>query len=121
MVSVVDDDESIRESLPALLGEFGHTTNVFSSAEEFLASNCIKQTRCLIVDVCLRGMSGPELVQQLQSRGEQIEVIYVTAHADEALRSRLIADGAAACLFKPFSDSALISALHVALADKRPN
>ena len=121
LVSVVDDDESIRESLPALIREFGHSTNVFSSGEEFLASDCIKHTRCLIVDVFLRGMSGPELLQLLESRGVHIEVIYITAHADETLRSRLIEDGAAACLFKPFSDSALISALQVALAEKRPH
>ena len=111
LVSVVDDDESVRESLPDLLREFGFAAKAFSSAEEFLASDYIDQTRCLILDIAMPGMSGPELRQELKRRRLAIPVIFITAHRDEAVRSRMIKDGAVECLFKPFSDTALQGAL----------
>jgi len=115
LVSVVDDDESVRESLPDLLGELGFVSQTFSSAEDFLASSGISRTRCLILDVAMPGMGGPELQQELKHRKIDIPIIFITARRDEAVRSRLIEQGAIACLFKPFSDTALLEALNTAL------
>jgi len=118
LVSVVDDDESVRESLPDLLKEFGYTAQAFSSAEQFLASDYIGRTECLILDVAMPGMSGPDLHRELTLRGQQIPVIFITAHRDESTRPRLLAEGAVECLFKPFSDTALLDALTAALRSK---
>jgi FixJ family two-component response regulator len=115
LVSVVDDDESVRESLPDLLKEFGFSVQAFSSAEEFLASDCIGKTRCLILDVAMPGMTGPELQKELARRGQSIPIVFITAHRDETVRPRLIQQGAVDCLFKPFSDAALQDALSSAL------
>jgi FixJ family two-component response regulator len=115
LVSVVDDDESIRESLPDLLAEFGFAARTFASAEEFLASDCIGQTRCLILDVAMPGMTGPDLQRELKRRQHAIPVIFITASRDTTIRPRLIAQGAVECLFKPFSDTALLEALNAAL------
>ena len=115
LVSVVDDDESIRESLPDLLREFGFAARAFSSSEEFLASGCVLQTKCLILDVAMPGMGGPELQQELKRRKIEIPIIFITARRDETARSRLIEQGAIACLIKPFSDTALLEALNSAL------
>jgi FixJ family two-component response regulator len=115
LVSVVDDDESVRESLPDLLREFGLSVRAFSSAEEFLAADCIGQTRCLILDVAMPGMTGPEMQRELMRRGRSIPIVYVTAHRDETVRPRLIEQGAVECLFKPFSDASLQEALSAAL------
>ena len=118
LVSVVDDDESVRESLPDLLREFGFTARSFASAEDFLASECVGLTNCLILDVGMPGMSGPELQRQLKLRGKHIPIVFITANRDEALRPRVLAQGAVACLFKPFSDTALLEALNTALQVK---
>ena len=115
LVSVVDDDESVRESLPDLLREFGFTARSFSSAEEFLASEYVGQTNCLILDIGMPGMSGPELQRKLKLRGQHIPIVFITANRDEGVRPRVLAQGAVACLFKPFSDTALLEALHRAL------
>src|SRR5580698_6441894 len=115
LVSVVDDDESVRESLPDLLREFGFAASSFSSAEEFLASECIGQTNCLILDLGMPGMSGPELQRELKLRGQHIPIVFITANRDEGVRPRVLAQGAVACLFKPFSDIALLEALNSAL------
>jgi FixJ family two-component response regulator len=115
LVSVVDDDESVRESLPDLLKEFGFQVKAFSSAEEFLASEWIGKTRCLVLDVAMPGMTGPDLARELQRRGQSIPVVFITAHRNEAIRPRLLEQGAVDCLFKPFSDSALHEALNSAL------
>ena len=114
LVSVVDDDVSVRESLPDLLGEFGFAACAFSSAEEFLASDCVDQTRCLILDVAMPGMSGPELQRELNLRQREIPIIFITASTDKAVRPRLLEKGAVECLFKPFSDTALLEALNAA-------
>ena len=115
LVSVVDDDESVRESLPDLLGEFGFAAETFASAEEFLASDRIDETRCLILDVAMPGMSGPDLHRELLRRGQQIPTIFITAHGSEATRPQLIAQGAVNCLLMPFSDTALREAIDAAL------
>ncbi|MGB0037356.1 MAG: response regulator [Terriglobales bacterium] len=115
LLSVVDDDESVRESLPDLLREFGFAARVFSSAEEFLSSDCFGETSCLILDIAMPGMSGPELYQELKRRGERIPVIFVTGQTDETIRARVLKDGAAGFLPKPFSDAALLAAIETAL------
>jgi FixJ family two-component response regulator len=115
LVSVVDDDESVRESLPDLIRQFGFASQAFSSAEAFLASNLVGQTRCLVLDIAMPGMSGPELQQELRRRRQAIPIVFITAHGDEATRPGLIAHGAIDCLFKPFSDTALLEALNAAL------
>ena len=120
-VSVVDDDESVRESLPDLLRELGYSVHVYASAEEFLESKHSLETQCLILDVFLHGMTGTELIKELESRQLVIPTIFVTAHVDEALRTQLMAQGAVECLFKPFSDIALIMALRSALRVGRLN
>ena len=116
LVSVVDDDESVRESLPDLLREFGFAVQAFPSAEAFLASNYVDQTRCLILDIAMPGMSGPELQSQLVRRRHAIPVVFITALADEVVRASPLAGDAAACLLKPFSDTALLEALNAALS-----
>ena len=115
LVSVVDDDESVRESLPDLLRELGFAAQAFSSAEEFLASDCITKTKCLVLDVAMPGMSGPDLQQELARRRQEIPIIFITAHADETVRPRLLERGAVECLFKPFSETSLLEALNAAL------
>jgi FixJ family two-component response regulator len=117
LVSIVDDDESIRESLPDLLKQFGFTTRAFSSAEEFLASDCVDRTRCLILDVAMPGMNGPDLQRELKRRrnAHAIPIIFITADRETMIRQRLIERGAVECLFKPFSDTALLDALNAAL------
>ncbi len=115
LVSVVDDDQSVRESLPDLLREFGFAACAFSSAEEFLASDCVGKTRCLILDIVMPGMSGLDLQRELKHRGQGIPIVFVTARRDEAIRPRALEQGAVDCLFKPFSDTALLKALNMAL------
>jgi FixJ family two-component response regulator len=115
LVSVVDDDESVRESLPDLLRHYGFATEVFASADAFLASACVGRTRCLILDVAMPRMSGPELQRELARRCQHIPIVFITAHGDEVDSSKLLADGAVDCLFKPFSEAALLHAVHAAL------
>ena len=115
LVAVVDDDESVRESLPDLLRLFGFDTQTFRSAEAFIESDSVAQTSCLILDVGLPGLSGPELHQELLRQGHRIPTIFITAQGDRSLEARLIARGAKACLFKPFGDTALLDALTAAL------
>jgi FixJ family two-component response regulator len=117
LVSVVDDDDSVRESLPDLLKEFGFVAQAFSSAEAFLASDCVIHTRCLILDIAMPGMSGLDLQRELTDRGHKIPIVFITAQGDETIRPRLLARGAVECLFKPFSDTALLDALNVALRE----
>ncbi|MGF6378669.1 FixJ family two-component response regulator [Paraburkholderia youngii] len=118
LIAVVDDDESVRESLPDLLREFGFASRTFSSAEAFLASSCVGEARCLILDMCMPGMSGCDLQRELQQRRQTVPIIFITAHGDEALRSRVLEKGAVECLFKPFSDTALLGAIRAALYAK---
>ena len=115
LISVVDDDESIRESLPDLLKEFGFAARTFSSAEEFLISESLNETKCLILDVAMPGLSGPELQRELTRRRQEIPIVFITAQRDATVRPRLIEQGAVECLFKPFSDSDLLEALNSAL------
>lgn len=115
LVAVVDDDESVVESLPDLLRELGFAAIAFGSANEFLASADLALTRCLLLDVAMPGMSGPELQLELAFRGDNIPIIFITAQADETIRQQVVEQGAVACLFKPFSEQELRAALAAAL------
>jgi FixJ family two-component response regulator len=109
LVSVVDDDESVRESLPDLLRQVGF------AAEAFLASDVVTITSCLLLDIKMPGMSGPDLQEELTRRRQRIPIVFLTAHADRAVRPGLLSRGAVECLFKPFSETALLDALGAAL------
>jgi FixJ family two-component response regulator len=115
LVAVVDDDESVRESLPDLIREFGFEARAFSSAREYLSSDSIGDTKCLLLDIFMPGMTGIELHGELKVRGQQIPIIFMTASKNETLRPQLIEQGAVECLCKPFSDAALLAALREAL------
>lgn len=115
LVSVVDDDESVRESLPDLLKELGYAVQAFSSAEEFLASAYVDQTRCLLLDIAMPGMTGPDLQRELRLRRREIPIVFITGYRDENVRPRALEQGAVECLFKPFSEKALVKALDNAL------
>jgi FixJ family two-component response regulator len=116
LVAVVDDDESVRESLPDLLKECGFVVEAFASAEEFLASDAVSDTRCLILDIAMPGMSGLDLQRELTRRRQQIPIVFITGHLDERLRPCLLHDGAVECLFKPFSDAELLDAVNAAVS-----
>ena len=115
LITVVDDDESVRESLPDLLREFGFDAQTFSSAEEFLASQTIGDTNCLVLDLAMPGMSGSDLQQELELREQSIPIVFITGQRDAATRLRLVAKGAVECLFKPFEPDDLLRALNTAL------
>jgi len=115
LIAVVDDDESVRESLPDLIREFGFAVHAFSSAEEFLASDLLGRTRCLILDIAMPGMSGLELQRELRLRAQQIPIIFITAQKDDAMRKHALDEGAVTLLLKPFSDTALLEALNSAV------
>ena len=115
LITVVDDDESVRESLPDLLKEFGFETQTFSSAEEFLASESLAETSCLVLDVAMPGMTGPDLQRELIRQERSIPIVFITGHRDVTVRPRLIAQGAVDCLFKPFEPTDLLQALNTAL------
>src|SRR5258708_20263706 len=115
LVCVVDDDESIRESLPDLVREFGFAVEAFASAEAFLASDRLTHTDCLILDMRMPGMSGPELQRELTRRRHSIPIVFITAHGQQTDRPRLIAQGAVDCLIKPFSHPPFPPPLHSSL------
>jgi FixJ family two-component response regulator len=115
LVSVVDDDESVRESLPDLLRLFGFVAEAFPSAEAFLASDVVSETRCLLLDIAMPGMSGPDLQQELTRRRKKIPIVFITGLGDRSIRPRMLAGGAVDCLVKPFSEAALLDAVRAAL------
>ena len=118
LVSVVDDDISVRESVPDLLRHVGFAVQAFVSAEAFLLAAAADATDCLVLDVGLPGMSGPDLQQELVRRGKRVPIVFITAKGDKSLQPRLLAAGAVACLFKPFNDTALIEAVEAALGTR---
>jgi FixJ family two-component response regulator len=111
LVSVVDDDESVRESLPDLLNEFGYSARTFCSAQEFLGSDALTESAVLILDIAMPGMTGIELQAELKRRSNRVPIIFITGNREEAIRSRVVAQGATACLMKPFSDGDLLEGL----------
>jgi FixJ family two-component response regulator len=115
LLSVVDDDESVRESLPDLLRELGFAAEAFSSAQDFLSSDYVDETSCLILDVAMPGMSGLDLQEELRHRGKEIPIIFITGQKDEDIRKQAFRQGAVKFLYKPFSDNALLDAVNAAL------
>jgi FixJ family two-component response regulator len=115
LISVIDDDESVREALPDLLKELGYSARAFSSAYAFLSSDCVDTSKCLILDIAMPGMSGPDLQRELDACGKRIPIVFISAHGDETLRPWLLQQGAVECLSKPFSDTALRDAIEAAL------
>jgi FixJ family two-component response regulator len=117
VISIVDDDESFRQATASLIRSIGYATAAFASAEEFLQSDHVHDTACLISDVQMPGMSGIELQNRLIARGHRLPVIFITAFPEEKVRRRALEAGALCFLSKPFSDEKLISCLDQALAD----
>jgi FixJ family two-component response regulator len=116
LVSVVDDDESVRESLPDLLRSYGFEVQAFASAEAFLAWPDRASADCLLLDVAMPGMTGPQLLRELQRRGEAVPTVFITAHSDDKALPEAIRRGAVACLVKPFTETAIVEAVSAALA-----
>jgi FixJ family two-component response regulator len=114
LVSVVDDDVSVRESLPDLLRSFGFDVAPFASAEAFLKSDDLQRTDCLILDIAMPGMTGPELQEELIRRGQEIPIVFITAHSEDRIVPRLLERGAVACLYKPLSETTLLEAVNMA-------
>ena len=112
LVTVIDDDQSVRESLPDLLRAFGFSVQAFACAEDFLASDCLARTRCVLLDIEMPGMTGLELQTALAKR---LPIVFITAHADAATRAQVIDAGAVDCLIKPFTEDALLAALTTAI------
>jgi FixJ family two-component response regulator len=115
LVSVVDDDESVREALPDLLREFGFLVQSFASAEEFLASRWVGETRCLVLDIAMPGMSGLDLQRELTRRSQALPIVFITANEDSSDCARIRDAGDASCLIKPFTDTALLNAITKAM------
>jgi FixJ family two-component response regulator len=118
LLSVVDDDEMLRESLPDLLREFGFAAQAFSSGEEFLSSGYAERTTCLILDVAMPQMSGLDLHEELKRRGYVIPTIFITGQKDEEVRDQAFRQGAVKFLYKPVSDKVLLDAVNEALSGK---
>ena len=118
VISIVDDDESVREATRGLVRSLGYLAFTFSSAEEFLSSDSVRKTSCLIADVQMPGLSGVELQQRLIAEGRRIPIIFVTAFPEESLRARVLKAGAFGFLSKPFEESSLIGCLDAALKNQ---
>jgi FixJ family two-component response regulator len=116
LIMIVDDDEAIRDALTSLLRSVGWRTEGFTSAEAFLQSGQMHTTACLLLDMQLPGISGLELQRQLRSSQARMPIIFITAHGNEAMRAQALQAGAVAFFAKPFSDTALLEAIHTALA-----
>jgi FixJ family two-component response regulator len=115
VISIVDDDESVREVTTGLVRSFGYVAAPFASAEEFLQSDCVRDTSCLISDVQMSGLSGVELQDRLNAAGHRVPIIFITAFPEERIRSRVLKAGACGFLTKPFSDDSLFECLDIAL------
>jgi FixJ family two-component response regulator len=116
-VAVVDDDDSVRESLSDLLRECGYDAQAFASAEDFLASDCLGSAGCILLDVAMPGMTGPELQRELSRLDAGIPIIFMTSTVNAGARRRILEAGAVECLLKPFTEEALLAALRVALRE----
>jgi FixJ family two-component response regulator len=119
MISIVDDDESVREATKGFVRSLGYGAAAFASAEEFLRSSRVDETECVITDVQMPGLSGVELQSQLIAQGNRTPIIFVTACPEENTRARALKAGAIGFLTKPFDAERLIEYIHAALADRR--
>jgi FixJ family two-component response regulator len=115
LIAVVDDDASIRQSLHGLLQSIGFAVETFASAQAYLDSGHLTSTDCLILDVRMPGMRGPDLQRELARRGLDVPIVFITAHGDEDIRPRVLSEGAIACLLKPFTEEALLKAIRTAI------
>jgi FixJ family two-component response regulator len=118
LVCIVDDSESVRDALFDLLQYSGYDVQAFDSAEAFLGATTVGESDCLILDVGLPGMSGPDLQLELTRQRRDLPIVFITAQAEPALPSGLIAGGAVACFLKPFSDTALLAAIATAVGER---
>jgi FixJ family two-component response regulator len=117
LISIVDDDDALRSSLENLIRSVGLLAQGFSSAEAFLSSNHVPETRCLVLDVRMPGMSGPDLQRQMAVANSHIPIIFITAHEDDDRRTQALEAGAVAFLYKPFYEGELLNAIDAALND----
>jgi FixJ family two-component response regulator len=117
LISIVDDDESVRTALKSLIDSVGFRAEVFGSGEEFLKSPYVFKTDCLIADVRMPGMSGLELQARLHAAGSAVPIVFISAHADKEARARGLRDGAIAFLQKPFSEDSLLGAISESLVE----
>ena len=118
LISIVDDDDSLRNSLNNLIRSVGFRAQGFSSAEAFLNSTQLHDTACLILDVRMPGMSGLDLQRQMVADNSRIPIVFITSHGDDNARTRALEAGAVAFLYKPFREEALLKAIDVALNHK---
>ena len=118
MISIVDDNDSVRESLRRLMRSVGFTVNISASAEEFLNSDYLYNTDCLILDVRLPGMDGLDLQRHLATSHSKIPIIFITSYEDDEVRARAINAGAVDYFLKPFNDEDLLNAIDTALKSK---
>jgi FixJ family two-component response regulator len=114
-ISIVDDDASLRRAARRLVKSYGFTVETFASAEDFLASSCLRVTACLVLDVHMPGLSGLQLQSRLLERGHHIPIIFITAHADERMRAEAMRAGAVCYLLKPFEEAELLNCIGFAL------
>jgi FixJ family two-component response regulator len=121
LISIVDDDQSVREATTSLLKSNGFRAEVFSSAEDFLASRYLDETKCLILDVQMPGMNGLELQRRLASENRSIPIIFISAHDNQEVRRQAARAGAIDFLPKPFSEEALLRAIRAALGMAKEN
>jgi FixJ family two-component response regulator len=115
MISIIDDDESVREATRGLVRSLGYKADTFASAEEFLHSERVTESSCVITDVHMPGLSGVELQRLLKAQGHPTPVIFLTAFAEESIRARVLRAGAIGFLTKPFREECLIDFLNSAL------
>ena len=115
LISIVDDDDALRNSLDDLIRSIGFRTQGFSSADAFLSSNQARDTACLILDVRMPGMNGIDLQRQIVAANWRIPIIFITSHADDDARARALKAGAVAFLYKPFREEELLNAIDAAL------
>ena len=115
LISIVDDDESVRQGLSRLLTSIGFAVNTFASAEDYLSSDQLEKADCLILDIRMSGMSGIELQRQLVANHSEVPVIFITAHEEETERVQALEGDVRTVLIKPFSEEALLSAISKAL------
>jgi FixJ family two-component response regulator len=121
VIGIVDDDESVRDSISSLLRSAGYKTESFESAEAYLNSDRASEPNCLLLDGRMPGLSGLQLQSELNRQKVSIPVIFITAHTNEQVRERALSEGAVAVLGKPFNDEVLLGAIDSAVGSKGPS
>jgi FixJ family two-component response regulator len=119
VISIIDDDEQVRDAVKGLVRSLGYTAATFASAEDYLRSDCVCTSSCVVTDLRMRGMSGADLQSRLNADGNRTPVIFMTAFADDATQARVLNKGAAGFLKKPFDDKALVECLEKALGEAK--